>query len=369
MSSPYLTLNVVEITQETPDAATIHFERPDRQPVACQPGQFLTLILPCGPGGKKERRAYSLSSTPGEAPRLAVTVKRVSGGLVSNYLLDTVRVGQQLEVMAPLGNFSLQTQPQASRSIVLVGAGSGITPLMSILKAVLREEPRSHVLLVYGNRNEESVIFGAQLRQLEQQYAGRLQVEHVYSQPTHGPAAHQHTGRLNRTTLLRILEQRHQFPPAQAEYFLCGPEGMMAEAKSALELLGVPAANIRRESFVAAAETMEAAAAQPNGHGDVSSADDDGQIVTRNVTINYEGSEYQFEVTPAQTILEAALDLDIDLPYSCQAGLCTACRGKCLSGKVHLDEREGLSDAEMKQGYVLVCVGHPLTSDVVIEIG
>ncbi|GAB2794357.1 ring-1,2-phenylacetyl-CoA epoxidase subunit PaaE [Hymenobacter luteus] len=367
MSSAYLTLNVVELTHETPDAVTIHFEHPDRQAVACQPGQFLTLILPCGPGGKKERRAYSLSSTPAEAPRLAVTVKRVSGGLVSNYLLDTVRVGQQVEVMAPLGNFTLTPQPNAARSIVLVGAGSGITPLMSMLKAVLREEPRSQVLLVYGNRNEQSVIFAEQLRRLEQQYAGRLQVEHVYSQPITPTSGHQHTGRLNRTMLLRILEQRHQFPAAQAEYYLCGPEGMMTEAYAALELLGVPASRIRRESFVAAADASETAAAQPSGHGDVSTAADDTPGAYT-VTIHYEGSEYQVAVAPNQTILEAALDQDIDLPYSCQAGLCTACRGKCLSGKVHLDEREGLSDSEIKQGYVLTCVGHPLTADVVIEI-
>ncbi|GGG48738.1 ferredoxin--NADP reductase [Hymenobacter glacieicola] len=367
MSSAYLTLTVVELTQETPDAVTIHFERPDRQAVACQPGQFLTLILPCGPGGKKERRAYSLSSTPAEAPRLAVTVKRVAGGLVSNYLLDTVRVGQQLEVMAPLGNFTLVPQPKSARSIVLVGAGSGITPLMSMLKAVLREEPQSHVLLVYGNRNEEAVIFANQLRQLEQQYASRFQVEYVYSQPKNPTSGHRHTGRLNRTMLLRILEQRHQFPAAQAEYFLCGPDGLMVEAQAALELLGVPASRIRRESFVAAADASETAAAQPSGHGDVSTAPDD-KPGSYTVTINYEGSEYQFPVAPSQTILEAALDQDIDLPYSCQAGLCTACRGKCLSGKVHLDEREGLSDAEIKQGYVLTCVGHPLTSDVVIEI-
>ncbi|UOG73491.1 ferredoxin--NADP reductase [Hymenobacter tibetensis] len=368
MSTPYLSLNVVEITKETDDAVTLHLEHPNRQPLASKAGQFLTLILPCGPGGKKERRAYSLSSTPSEAPRLSVTVKRVTGGLVSNYLLDTVRVGQQLEVMAPLGNFVLETNPRSARSLVLVGAGSGITPLMSMLKAVLREEPQSQVLLVYGNRNEQSVIFREQLRRLESQYASRLQVEHVYSQPTGPTAAHQHVGRLNRTTLLRILEQRHQFPAAQAEYFLCGPEGMMVEAKAALDLLGVPDSRVRRESFVAAAETQETAAAQLNGHGDVSVDEDDGQIKTRTVTVNYEGSEYQFEVTPAQTILEAALDQDIDLPYSCQAGLCTACRGKCLTGKVHLDEREGLSDSEMKQGYVLVCVAHPLTSDVTIEI-
>ncbi|GAA4369429.1 phenylacetate-CoA oxygenase/reductase subunit PaaK [Hymenobacter saemangeumensis] len=365
----YHSLTVVALTQETPDAVTIHLERPDRQPLACQPGQFLTLILPCGPGGKKERRAYSLSSTPHEAPRLSVTVKRVPGGLVSNYLLDTVRVGQEIEVMAPIGNFTLKPSPKAARSVVLVGAGSGITPLMSILKAVLKSEPQSYVLLVYGNRNEESVIFKEQLQQLEAGSNGRLQVEHVYSQPLRPTSGHQHTGRLNRTMLLRILEQRHQFPADQAEYYMCGPEGMMEEARAALDLLRVPAARIHRESFVASADTSEVAAAQPNGHGDVTTGAAAGAPATRSVTIQYEGSEYVLDVPPNKTILETALDQDIDLPYSCQAGLCTACRGKCLSGKVHLDEREGLSDSEMKQGYVLVCVGHPMTDDVVIEIG
>ena len=360
----YQTLTVVALTQETADSVTIHLERPDRVAIASRPGQFLTLIVPCGLGGKKERRAYSLSSTPHEAPRLSVTVKRVTGGLVSNYLLDTVQVGQQIEVMEPLGNFTLSPSPKAARSLVLIGAGSGITPLMSILKAVVKTEPNSHVLLIYGNRNEESVIFQQQLADLEISTAGRLQVEHVYSQPLQAGGAHRHTGRVNRTMLLRILEQRHQFPAEQAEYFMCGPEGLMAEARAALDLLNVPEARIRRESFVATADSAEVA-----DHGDVSVKATDDIKTTRTVTIQYEGSEYLIEVPAGKTILETALDQDIDLPYSCQAGLCTACRGKCLSGKVHLDEREGLSDSEIKQGYILTCVGHPMTDDVVIEIG
>jgi ring-1,2-phenylacetyl-CoA epoxidase subunit PaaE len=362
-------LTVVALTQETTDSVTIHLERPDRQPIASRPGQFLTLIVPCGPGGKKERRAYSLSSTPQEAPRLSVTVKRVPGGLVSNYLLDTVRVGQQLEVMEPLGNFTLSPSPKAARSVVFIGAGSGITPLMSMLKAVAQAEPQSHVLLIYGNRNEESVIFQQQLAELEARSNGRLQVEHVYSQPLKPLGPHRHTGRLNRTMLLRILEQRHSFPAEQAEYFLCGPEGLMAEAQAALALLNVPEARVRRESFQASADTAELLAAQPNGHGDVSTSPADNTKTTRSVTLQYEGSEYVIEVPAGQTILDTALDQDIDLPYSCQAGVCTACRGKCLSGKVHLDEREGLSDSELKQGYILTCVGHPMTDGVVIEIG
>jgi ring-1,2-phenylacetyl-CoA epoxidase subunit PaaE len=364
--SSYLALTVVALTQETPDTVTIHLQRPDGQAVPSKPGQFLTLLVPCGPAGSRpERRAYSLSSTPAEAPRLSVTVKRVMGGLVSNYLLDNVRVGQQYEVLPPLGSFVVQPSPKAARSLVLIGAGSGITPLMSMLKAVVAEELQSHVLLIYGNRNEESVIFKKQLADLEASSRGRLQVEHVYSQPLHAAGPHQHTGRLNRTTILRILEQRHQFPAPQAEYYICGPEGLMTEAQSALELLNVPNSRVRRESFLAAADAAEAG----DAHGDALAGANDGKVVDRTVTVQYEGSDYVFAVPAKQTILDAALDQDIDLPYSCQAGVCTACRGKCLSGKVHLDEREGLSDAELAKGYILTCVAHPLTADVVIEIG
>jgi ring-1,2-phenylacetyl-CoA epoxidase subunit PaaE len=363
--SSYLTLTVVALTQETPDTVTIHLQRPDGQKVPSKPGQFLTLLVPCGPAGSKpERRAYSLSSTPAEAPRLSVTVKRVVGGLVSNYLLDNVKVGQQYEVMPPLGNFVVQPAAKAARSLVLIGAGSGITPLMSMLKAVLAEEPQSHVLLIYGNRNEETVIFQKQLADLEASSRGRLQVEHVYSQPLRAAGPHQHTGRLNRTTILRVLEQRHQFPAPQAEYYICGPEGLMTEAQAALELLSVPTSRVRRESFLAAADAAETG----DAHGDALAGADDGKVTDRTVTIQYEGSEYKLVVPAKQTILDAALDADIDLPYSCQAGVCTACRGKCLSGKVHLDEREGLSDAELAKGYILTCVAHPLTADVVIEI-
>lgn len=362
MSSPYLSLKVVEITRETADAATIHFEHPEKKEITYKPGQFLTLILPID--GKETRRSYSLSSTPLEAPRLAVTVKRVEGGLMSNYLLDNLQVGQEVKVMEPLGNFCLTCAPTNQRQVLLFGAGSGITPLMSILKAVLAEEPNSKVTLLYGNRDEASVIFKEQLQQLESRHPEHLHVEYVYSQPTH---ACDHRGRMNQSMVIKILERLQLAKVQNAVYYMCGPEGMMEEVRHALDVLHVPSDRIFRESFVSSKLTEQQE--QQAQHGAVAASDDDGEITTQTVTVIYEGSEYSFVVEPDQTILEAALDQDIDLPYSCQAGLCTACRGKCLSGKVHLDEREGLSDAEMEEGYVLNCVGHPLSSNVVIEIG
>ncbi|MHC2991164.1 ferredoxin [Pontibacter sp. HJ8] len=362
MSSPYFNLKVVEITRETSDAITVHLEHPDKKTIAYKPGQFLTLILPIE--GKKVRRSYSLCSAPHEGARLSVTVKRVEGGLVSNYLLDQLQVGQEIEIMEPLGNFNLVPDASQNRHIILFGAGSGITPLMSILKAVLSGEPNSKVTLLYGNRDEESVIFKKQLEELEAAHPDRLHTAYIFSQPKHQC---EHRGRMNQSVMLKILERLKLTKPESALYYMCGPEGMMDEARKALHVLHVPADRIFRESFVSnkLVEQQE----QQEQHGAVLASEDDGEITTQTVTIIYEGAEYSVKVEPDQTILEAALDQDVDMPYSCQAGLCTACRGKCLSGKVHLDEREGLSDAELEEGYVLNCVGHPLTSNVVIEIG
>ncbi|WP_207432199.1 ferredoxin--NADP reductase [Sabulibacter ruber] len=360
MSNAYYTMKVAEITQETSDAITLHLDHPDKNNIPYIPGQFLTLILPVN--GQKVRRSYSLCSIPSE-PYFSVTVKRVEGGLMSNYLVDNAQVGQTIEVMAPLGNFILKPDASQKRHIFLFGGGSGITPLMSMLKSTLKHEPQSRITLVYGNRNLESVIFKDQLAQLEQQYPQNLKIVHVFNESiVDATEAQEHIGLLDRTMVLRLLENLRVPGYQQESFYMCGPEAMMNEVREALHFMRVPNNQIFKESFTAPTSTEE--------HGaDVTAAADSDEIIVRTVTIIYEGQEYQLEVKPNETILEAGLKADIDLPYSCQAGLCTACMGKCLSGRVHLDEREGLSDAEIAQGYVLNCVGHPLTADVVIEIG
>ncbi|WP_187263294.1 ferredoxin--NADP reductase [Pontibacter beigongshangensis] len=394
MSSPYRTLKIADITRETSDAVTIHLEHVDKQLVVYKPGQFITLILTLN--GKEVRRSYSLCSTPHEGARLSLTVKRVPGGVVSNYLIDKAQTGQEVKVLDPLGKFCFTPQPESRRQLLLFGAGSGITPLMSILKAALQEEPGSLVTLLYGNRNEDNVIFKQQLQQLQAKFSDRLHIEYIYSQPL-GPCQHcaarreesparkasgilgflkravqgraqqvcEHHGRMNKSSVLKILERLQLTKPANALYYMCGPAGMMEEVQQALKLLKVPTDRIFRESFVS--EKLASQTKAPPGAVDTDSGT--AAIITQTVTLIYEGAEYRVEVQPDQTILEAALAQDIDMPYSCQAGLCTACRGKCLQGKVHMDEREGLSDAELEEGYVLNCVGHPLTKDVIIEIG
>lgn len=346
-------LKVKEVIQETPEAVTIAFWHPLSEMIKYQAGQFLTLLLTID--GEKVRRSYSMSSSPHTDTAPAVTVKRVPGGIVSNWLIDTVKVGDSIEVLEPTGHFMVQPDVRNARTVVLIGAGSGITPLISIAKSILKIEAKSRVILLYGNRDENNIIFKNKLDELSGQYGERLVVKYTLSQPLNGWTGE--TGRLNQSHILRLLEEIKGLAPTQADYFLCGPDGLMDEAKSALAILKVPVERIHKESFATATT-----------HHPVHEVEDDGSLNAQEVTVLYEGSEYKFMVEPHQTILEAALELDIDLPYSCQAGMCTACMGKCTSGKVQLDEEDGLTKAELAAGFILTCVAHPLSKDVVVEI-
>ncbi len=351
MSVNYI-LKVKELIQETEEAITLVFERPEKGKLNYKPGQFLTFLLTID--NEKIRRSYSLCTSPSVDDYPAVTVKKVINGKVSNYLCSTIKTGDTLEVLQPAGTFTIDTMRLSSRTVVLIGAGSGITPLIGIAKAVLAGEPFSKVYLVYGNRNEQSIIFEKKLQELSAKYKDKLKTIHVLSQPS--PNWKGHSGRLNRPAIIKLLESFPSFRFDKADYFICGPEGMMHEAVDALNILQVPKDKIHKESFVSTA-------AKETGH-----IVNSNSVANTEVMVIYQGTEYKFKVPASQSILQAALDQDIDLPYSCQSGLCTACMGKCVSGKVRLDETDALSDKELERGYVLTCVGHPVTNDVVIEI-
>ncbi len=355
-----LTLRVRALTRETADAVTVHLEDPTGRALPpYRAGQYLTLILPVpdpATGGRPVRRAYSLSSAPHETPgaACAVTVKETPGGLASTYIVRQLQVGQALEVLPPLGSFTPETSPTQRRQYVLVGGGSGITPLLSILKTVLHTEPLARLLLVYANRDRAAIIFDQQLTALAAEFPHRLTVAHVLE-----TGAGAYTGRFSAKLFADVL-QDHLLAPELAHYYLCGPAGLMQEARTAATALGVPADRVRWESFTAPAT------AEPQVVPSLSPVASPAGPVP--VKIKFEGKEYTVAVEPKQTILEAGLAAGIDLPYSCQAGLCTACRGRCQSGAVRMDEREGLSDSEIAKGFVLLCVGHPTTSDVVIAV-
>lgn len=351
----YYTLKVKEIIQETVDAITIVFESP-AEGMTYVAGQFLTLITDIN--GEEVRRSYSLCTSMLTDKDPAVTIKRVEGGKMSNFFADSLKAADTIKVMQPMGNFTSQVETGNKRHLVLFGGGSGITPLMAITKEVLHGEPDSIVSMIYANRNINSIIFQEQLDEMQRNFEGRFQVIHILDDAPlnwQGPS-----GLLNPEKVKTLLERIPNWGVEKTEYFMCGPEGMMNNVDAILEELRIPKENIFRESFVAGITNKKEVIVEAAG---------DDVVVAREVKVIYDDEEYTFVVEPDKTILETALDMDIDLPYSCQSGLCTACRGKCLSGKVKMDEEEGLSESEREEGYVLTCVGHPLTDDVVIEIG
>jgi ring-1,2-phenylacetyl-CoA epoxidase subunit PaaE len=352
----YYDLTVKDVIQETKDAISIVFEAPSGVTINYKSGQFLTLIVSVQ--GKEIRRAYSLCSSPYTDQDMAVMVKRVEDGLMSNWLGDNLKKGMKLKVMEPMGQFTTEYNKGNKRHIIMFAGGSGITPMMSLIKSILSQEPDSICSLIYCNRDVDSIIFKNELDKLQTIDEGRLHVIHVLD---NAPMNWQgYSGLLNHDMLSRLVERIPDWGIDRTTYLMCGPEGMMKNVDTLLAARNIPKEKIFKESFVQGTidkDTKKEAAAESS------------ELKERVVTIHYDGQEFKVTVPPNKAILETALDQGIDLPYSCQSGLCTACRGKALSGKVKLDEEEGLSQSERAEGYVLTCVGHPLTDDVVIEIG
>ncbi len=351
----YYDLTVKNIINETKDSITIVFDQPEKK-VNYKSGQFLTLIIPVK--GKDVRRAYSLCSSPFVDQDLAVTIKRVDDGLMSNWLPDNLKVGAKMKVMEAMGQFTTEFTKENKRHLIMFAGGSGITPMMSIIKSTLTQEPDSICSLIYCNRDIDSIIFKNELDTMQTTYEGRLHVIHILD---NAPMNWQgYSGLLNHDMLTKLFERIPNWGIEKTTYLMCGPEGMMKNAETLLVQQKIPKEKTFKESFVQGTIDKEAKK---------DSAPATKEIKAREVTIRYDGQEYKVMVEPNRAILETALDQGIDLPYSCQSGLCTACRGKAISGKVKLDEEEGLSQTERDEGYVLTCVGHPLTDDVVIEIG
>lgn len=349
----YHDLKVKNIVQETKDTISVAFVQPEKK-IVYKSGQFLTLITNIA--GKEVRRAYSLCSSPFVDEDLVVTVKRVEQGQMSNWLPDNLKVGDRLKVMEPMGQFTTEFKKENKRHIVMFAGGSGITPMMSIIKSTLSQEPDSICSLIYCNRDIDSIIFKEEFDRMQNSFEGRFHVIHVLdSAPMNWQG---YSGLLNHDMLVKLFERIPDWGIDKTTYLMCGPEGMMKNVDQLLGEQHIPKEKVFKESFVAGVldkGKKEAPARE--------------EFKAREVTIHYDGQEHKVMVQPDRFILETALDAGIDLPFSCQSGLCTACRGKALSGKVKMDEEEGLSQSERDEGYVLLCVGHPMSDDVVIEVG
>jgi len=352
--NPYLPLKVREVVRETADTVTIYFEQPEPY-LEYKPGQFLTLVMEFD--GKEQRRSYSLCTSPFVDPFPGISVKRVPDGLFSNFLNEKIFPGKTINVVKPMGHFTTDFHSKNRRHFFLIAGGSGITPMMGILKSVLVNEPESIVTLIYSSRDEDNIIFKNQLSMLQMANPDRLKVIHNLSRPSEAWAGLK--GRISAEVMKELFAQAEYEQRYEEIYFLCGPDGIMETALQVLEEIGVEKERIHRESFYSAAAHQ--------AHEDALKGISNG-ILTRDVTIVLEGEESVVTVSPEQTVLEAGLAAGLNMPYSCQSGLCTACRGRILNGEVKMDEDAGLSEKELAAGYVLCCVSRPLTDDIKITI-
>ena len=347
MSVRFYPLRLARVEPNTPYARNFYFDIPEElaDTFHYKPGQYLTFRFVVD--GQEYRRSYSFMTSPYTDPMPGVTVKRIPGGKISNYVNDTAEAGDVWEAYPPMGQFVLEPDPGRVGRYVMIGAGSGITPLMSMIKSVLHVEKESRVWLLYGNRNEESILFRETLDALASQYSGRFQVIHSLSRPS--SAWQGRTGRLNREAVAEIIREANIPTPASG-YYLCGPSGLIAEAEVALARLGAAPELIHKELFTAPPVVEEP---QP----ETASAD----FSEAEVTVILDDREYHLTVKPDEYILDVALDEGIDPPYACRMGICTTCRARLLEGKVQMDEDEGLSAQDIEEGFILTCQAKPLT--------
>lgn len=359
-------LKIKQITPETPDTVTIELDVPEHlnDAFAYKQGQHITVRV--HQNDHELRRSYSMSSSPLEKNRLAVTVKKVQGGHVSTFLHDSLKAGDALEVAAPDGRFYVPLDPEKRRTYYMFGAGSGITPLMSIIKTTLESEPMSSIFLFYGSRNEESIIFRDELERLSERYAGQLHVEHVISQPKKESAGgglfgmfkktitnwQGKTGRITQRAAGEFIDENlARGPESDCFYFICGPGDMTDTVKTALLGRGIEAKQIHAEHFVNANHIPGEFASSGTGGG-------------KRVIVHLKGQKIEMTVPPGATILDVLVKEKYDPPYSCTAGACSTCMAKLINGKVNMEVCYALDDEEVKAGYILTCQSHPET-DVV----
>lgn len=343
-------LRVVDVRRETADTVSVAFEVPPELTSAYTfaPGQHLTFRVP-GPDGDEVRRSYSISSGVDDG-ELRVAVKNLPGGVFGVYANERLQVGDVLDVMTPVGRFTTALDPANEKRYLGIAAGSGITPVISLIRSALAREPQSTFTLVYGNRGPTTVIFREELEDLKDRYLQRLQTIHVFSREQ------QQTPLLNGridADKLRALAATLLDVPAYDEVFICGPEEMTMTTRDTLVELGADAAHVHLELFGSHAP------AAPRPHH--ATAD------RRALTVILHGIKTEVDMHPDDTVLEAGQVAGLDLPYSCKGGVCATCRAKLLEGSVEMERNYALEPWETEAGFVLTCQSHPTSEHVVVD--
>lgn len=355
MSHRFHKLKVQKIIRETSDSVSLILEVPEalRSLFAFKQGQYLT--FKGTHEGEEIRRSYSICSSP-LSGILQVAVKKIKGGVFSSYINEQLREGDTLEVMAPQGRFFTEMHQNNEKLYVAIAAGSGITPVLSIIATALQSEPKSRVILLYGNKNKNSIIFKETLEALKNSYMSRLSVYHILSREQSD--AELLSGRIDKDKCAYFL--RHIIHPKDiSEVFLCGPEQMIKDGRAALSEAGVPKEQIHFELFFSAGAVR--------GVRRQATVEEKTTAVS-NITLKLDAVTVQFDLDyQGETILEAALKKGADLPFSCKGGMCATCRAKVEKGRVTMDTNYALEAEEVKAGFILACQSHPRSKEVVIN--
>ena len=356
-------LTVSKIVPETDEAASFFFSIPEplKTKFNYKAGQFITLIFNID--GQEVKRSYSLSSSPALNEEFSVTVKRVKNGLVSNHLLNSVKVGDRLLSTPPAGLFTPKNL-DTPRLYLLFAAGSGITPMYSIMKTVLHSHPESQVMLVYSNRNEDQIIFKKEISQLQSTYTSRLKVFYCCSQPSQ-PCEYQ--GRLSPHHLHKIWDHLKDISITQ-EAYLCGPDGFMETAKAFLSTCGLTQDHIFQESFTTNYSSKKSSDPELSVEADwVLIGDQSKKSSPKELEVVLDGETSTIPYNGEQSILEVLLENGKNPPYSCMDGACMACLGKVCDGLVYQEDQGVLADENIADGETLTCQARSLSKKVRID--
>ncbi len=352
MSSEFFNLTIKEVVKETDDCVSLSFEIHDeyRNRFDFVSGQYLTLKIRIK--DEEVRRSYSLCSEPSSGI-LKVAVKQVENGVFSTYANQFLNPGDSIESLSPAGNFRHVPDPETSKNYVLFAAGSGITPIISITKSILRHEPRSHVTMVYGNKGFKSVIFREEIEALKNQYLNQFSVVHIFSKENLGNPLQK--GRIDRDKCEKLFITLFNSIDIN-EVYICGPEEMTLAVREVMLEHNIPIQNIHLELFGTTLKKKKTL------------NDSKEQSFDSTVELILDGDEYEFPLnTNADNILDAAQKIGIDLPYACKGGVCCTCKARVLEGKVSMDVNYALEQDEVEAGYILTCQAHPKTEKVIVS--
>jgi ring-1,2-phenylacetyl-CoA epoxidase subunit PaaE len=339
-------LQITAVREEVPGVKTFLLQPSDGAPYLYEAGQFITIVF--RRRGIEERRSYSVSSAPAAGDPLAITVKRVENGAHSRWLIDHAQPGDVLTCTYAAGLFTLPRQPEAYGQIFLFAAGIGITPVYSLLKELLHRNEDIRIVLFYSNRSQADTVFYKELLDLESRSHGHLQVEWRFSD-----ARNLLKARISKVILPQLIRQYQVASAEELFCYICGPEDYRWLLQMLLEEAGVPPDQIRREIFAAGRMPIPSLPPDTTAH---------------KVTLKLPAQSYEMIVQYPETILSAAKQHGIHLPYSCEAGRCASCIARCTQGEVWMAYNEVLTEKDLANGLVLICTGYPIDGDVMITL-